>query len=106
MFKRINFKYEKLIKLKKYFSIKCCFFTFGTQHNSIIETTTMNICLSKMKEISISYYSVDRIYNSHLIEDSCRLVSNNVKDIMSVDVNNFHVFDIYLVYSNTWWKYI
>ncbi len=59
-----------------------------------------------MKEISIYYYSVDRIYGTHLIEDSCRLVSNNVKDIMTADPNKFHVSLSNIVFSITRWKHI
>ena len=110
MFKRINLKYDKVFKVfsvRKYNSIKCGFFTYGSSFNDIMETVCLNIVLNKMKNIKLTYYSLDMVdADRNYMEDSHRLVSNDVKDIRFTDVNKFDVIFIYIVFSNTRWAYI
>jgi hypothetical protein len=95
MFKRINLNSDKVFRvfmLKRFSSIKCGFFTYGAMFNDVIETACLNIVLSKIKANKIIYYSIDRDYvGRNYIEDSIRLVSNNVSDIRNADVNKLDV---------------
>ena len=57
-----------------------------------METACMNMVLTKNRSIRLSYYSLDRVENErNFMEESARLVSNNVSDIRKVDVNKFDV---------------
>jgi hypothetical protein len=110
MFKRINLKYDKVFKVfsvRKYNSIKCGFFTYGIGFNDIIETVCLNIVLNRMKTIKLTYYSLDmNDGDRNFMEDSNRLVSNDVKDIRYADVNKLDVTIIYIVYCDTRGTYI
>jgi hypothetical protein len=93
MFKRINLKYRKLIKvIHKHNSIKCGFFTYGSMFNDIMETACLNMVLSKIKINKMFYYSLDVDFDDrNFIEDSHRLVSNKVSDIRNADINKLDV---------------
>lgn len=52
----------------------------------------MNMVLTKNRSIRLSYYSLDKVENDrNYMEESARLVSNNVSDIRKLDVNKFDV---------------
>ncbi len=108
MFKRINLKYDKVFKVfnvHKNNSIKCGFFTYGSMFNDVMETACLNMVLSKMKMNKITYYSLNiEDQDRNYMEDSIRLVRNDVIDIRNADVNKLDVYNSYLVSRYTWWK--
>ena len=67
-------------------------FTWPYKYNDIVETACLNMIVSKLKEVEICYYSLDKDFEGrNLLEDSTRLVNSTVKDVNKADTSKLQV---------------
>jgi hypothetical protein len=110
-----KFNFTNFKKFSTVNTVNGCLISYGFNLGDLHEASTCNISMSKIKEIKRKYISFD-LYNegskskSSILEESSRIMREDIKDISKINISKLDVWynknNNVLVCDNSWWENI